>query len=70
MTFDIARALANLPASMVVGIIGVIALLLLGLPLALRAAGLTGQQIADTISLTLQFFVNIVHELRAQNKDE
>lgn len=68
MTFDLSSALSNLPASIIVGLAGLLALIVLGLPLALRVAGLTGQQIADLLALTMQFFINLVHEFRAQNK--
>jgi len=37
------------------------------IPVSLRIAGLTGQQIADTIGLTLQMFIALVKEFRAQN---
>jgi len=38
------------------------------IPVALRIAGLTGQQIQDTIAMTLQMFVALVKEFRQQNK--
>lgn len=63
-----AEIIKALPAGVLVGIVGIVAALVLLVPISLRLAGLTGQQIADTISLTLQFFVNIVREFRAQNK--
>jgi hypothetical protein len=61
--------LAKAPTSLVLGALGIIALLILLIPIALRLAGLTGAQIADTLNLTLQFFINIVREFRAQNKE-
>lgn len=70
MTLDLASALANLPASLIVGLAGLLVLVILALPLALRVAGLTGQQIADLLGLTMQFFINLLHEFRAQNKSD
>jgi len=61
--------LSTLPESVIVAVVVTFALLVLLVPIALRIAGLTGQQVSDTISLTLQFFVNIVREFRAQNQD-
>jgi hypothetical protein len=62
--------LSKFPPEILFGVVVVLAILVLLIPIALRIAGLTGQQITDTISLTLQFFVNIVREFRAQNKQE
>lgn len=70
MQFDILAALHNLPASLVIGLFALFVLLVLCIPLTLRVAGLTGQQIADLLSLTMQFFINLAHELRAQNKGQ
>lgn len=67
MAFDLGSALSNLPASLIVGLVGLMVLIVLGLPVALRVAGLTGQQIADLLALTMQFFINLVHEFRSQN---
>ena len=69
MTLDFGSAFSNLPASLIVGLAGLLVLIVLGLPLALRVAGLTGQQIADLLALTMQFFINLVHEFRSQNRN-
>jgi len=61
-------AISKLSPTIVLGCVGIIALFLLLIPVALKIAGLTGQQITDTLALTMQFFVNIVREFRAQNK--
>jgi len=58
----------NLPENIVVAALALAALLIVLVPFSLRIAGLSGQQIMDTISLTLQFFINLVREFRAQNK--
>jgi len=63
-----AEIIKALPAYVVVGVVGIAALFLLLVPLSLRLAGLTGQQVADTLSLTMQFAINLVREFRAQNK--
>ncbi len=60
--------LQNLPQTLILGALLIVALLLLLLPLALRLAGLTGAQIVDTITLSWQFALNIVREFREQNK--
>lgn len=65
MTID----LRNLSETAILGAIALVGLFVLILPIALRLAGLTGQQIADLLSLTLQFFINLMKEFRAQNKD-
>lgn len=64
-----AEIIKALPAYVVLGVAGIAALVLLLVPIALRLAGLTGQQIADTLSLTMQFAINLVREFREQNKD-
>lgn len=56
------------PQSLILGVLGLIVLLVLGLPLALKMAGLSGQQIVDLLTLTLQFFINLAREFRSQNK--
>jgi len=60
--------LSTIPTTLVLGVFGVLALIVLLIPIVLKIAGLTGQQIVDVLSLTMQFFVNIVREFRAQNK--
>jgi len=45
-------------------------LVLLGVllaPVALKLAGLTGSQIIELLSATMQFIVEIIHEFRSQN---
>lgn len=64
--FDV---LHDAPASLVLGALGLLVLLILAVPLALKIAGLSGQQISDLLSLTLQFFINLLHEFRAQNSE-
>jgi hypothetical protein len=63
MTID----LRNLSETAILGAIVLVGLFVLILPIALKLAGLTGQQIADLLSLTLQFFINLMKEFRAQN---
>lgn len=70
MTAQIILDLSKWPVGAILGALGIIALLLLLLPVALRVSGLTGQQISDVISLTLQFFLNLASHYRAQNKDD
>jgi len=60
--------LAKAPASLILGVLALALVFILLVPLALRLAGLTGEQIADTLKLTMQFFINLVAEFRAQNK--
>jgi len=60
--------LSKLPGDTLLAIVVAGALLVLLIPLSLRLAGLTGQQIADVLALTLRFFLNLVSEFRAQNK--
>ena len=60
--------LSQAPASLILGVLALALVFILLIPLALRLAGLTGQQVADTIKLTLQFFLDLVGEFRAQNK--
>lgn len=64
---DLLRAL---PENVVISFVVVVALVVVVVPLSLRAAGLTGQQIQDVIALTLQFFINLVREYRAQNSSK
>lgn len=61
--------LQNIPQTLILGVIGMVALLALLLPVALRIAGLTGAQIVDVLTLTMQFFLNLIQEFRAQNKN-
>lgn len=62
--------ISKLPGHVLTGLIVATVVLVLFVPLALRVAGLSGQQIADLLTLTLQFFVNLLHEFRSQNKKE
>jgi len=60
--------LAQAPQDVILGVMIVLVIFLIAMPVALRFAGLSGQQIADLLSLTLQFFVNLLHEFRADNQ--
>lgn len=60
--------MSNVPENVIIAFIAIVALLVVIVPLALRLGGLTGQQVVDVITLTLQFFINLVREFRAQNK--
>jgi len=62
--------LSKLSEGVVLGAMGIVACVVLLVPLALKLAGLSGQQIADVLSLTMQFFINLIGEFRAQNKDK
>lgn len=62
------KLLQGVPASLILGVFGLAVLLVLLVPLALKLAGLTGQQIVDVLTLTMQFFVNLVREFRAENR--
>lgn len=57
----------NLPENVVIAALALLALVIVLVPLALRLAGLTGQQIVDVLQLTLQFFLNLVAQMRNQN---
>lgn len=63
-----AEFIKSLPANEVLGAFGIVAGLVLLVPISLKIAGLSGQQITDVLTLTMQFFVNLVREFRAQNK--
>ena len=65
--FDIIKAFPG--QTLLAGLIVVVVGLLL-VPIILRLAGLTGQQIVDTLTLTMQFAINIIREFRAQNKNQ
>jgi len=39
-------------------------------PISLKIAGLSGQQIADVLSMTTRFFLELIREFRAENKDK
>jgi len=62
--------LSKWPTEAILGAIAILGLIVLLVPVALKFAGLTGQQIADVLNLTMQFFINLVAEFRAQNKDK
>lgn len=66
MTLD----LSKVPETAILGVLVVFMVLVLFVPIALRLAGLTGQQIADLLKLTMQFFLNLLSEFRAQNKSD
>lgn len=59
---------AALPENIVIVALVLIAIVVLLVPISLRLAGLTGQQIAEVIGQTMQFAINLVREFRAQNK--
>ena len=59
--------LKTLPQSAITGVLIVVLVVTIFLPIALRVAGLTGQQIVDLLTLTMQFFVNLIREFRSQN---
>lgn len=65
---NVSDILKALPASLILGVMGIGALFVLLIPLALKLAGLTGQQIVDTLTLTLNTFLALVKEFRQQNK--
>jgi len=65
---DVATIIKDIPQTVILGVIGMVCLVVLLVPLALRLAGLTGAQIADVLKLTMQFFINLVAEFRAQNR--
>jgi len=58
----------NLPESVLIAFAALLTMIVLFVPISLRLAGLTGQQIVDTINMTMQFFINLVKEFRTQNK--
>jgi len=60
--------LSKAPASLILGALALMLVFVLLIPLSLRLAGLTGQQVADTIKMTLTFFLTLVDEFRNQNK--
>lgn len=66
----LAEILKAAPQSLILGALGIVAIVVIILPISLRVAGLTGQQIADLLTLTMQFFVNLLQEFRSQNKKE
>lgn len=66
----ISDILHAIPEGVLGALIVAIVVLMLFIPLALRLAGLSGQQIVDVLTLTLQFFTNLVSEFRSQNKDK
>ena len=67
MIAQITLDLSMLPANVIFGVVIVAAVIVLLVPISLKLAGLTGAQIAEVLSLTMQFFVNLVREFRAQN---
>lgn len=60
--------LSKIPQTVILGVFGLFVVVVLLVPISLRLAGLTGQQVVDVITLTLQFFINLVREFRTQNK--
>lgn len=45
-------------------------LALIAIPIALRVAGLSGDQIVSVLTMTLQFVTNLISSFRQQNKNE
>ena len=64
---DFLTFLSHYSGDVLVAALGLVVLLILAVPVALKLAGLSGQQIVDVLSLTLQFFINLVREFRARN---
>jgi len=62
--------LSKLPVSLFSGLIVAIVVIVLFVPVALRVAGLTGQQIAEVLAMTTRVFLELVREFRAENKDK
>jgi len=60
--------LKSLPESLILGVLGIAAMIVLLVPITLKLAGLSSQQIVDVLTLTMQFCVNLIREFRAQNK--
>jgi len=59
----------QLLSSPVLALLGaLLVLLIIAVPLALRLAGLSGKQIVEVITLTLQFLVNFAQSLRDDNR--
>ena len=67
---DFLTFLSHYSGDVLLAALGLMILLILAVPLALKLAGLSGQQIADLLTLSMQFFVNLLHEFRAQNKGQ
>jgi len=66
---DVLAFLKDLPQAVLSGLIVAVVVLLLFVPIALRVAGLSGQQIVDLLMATMRFFINFLQAIRAQNKD-
>jgi len=60
--------LKNLPASLFSGLIVAIVVVVLFVPIALRVAGLSGQQIMDVLVITFRAFIDLVRDFREKNK--
>lgn len=60
--------LKTVPQTLLLGVFGIGAIVVIIVPITLRIAGLTGQQIIDLLTLTMQFFINLAREFKAQNK--
>lgn len=65
---DVLQALMSSPLLALLGAGALLTILLI--PLVLRASGMSGKQILDTIALTLQFFTGLVGATREQNRSE
>ena len=57
----------SLPENVLITIIVVGALVVVIVPVSLKIAGLTGQQIVDVLKITLDVFLAAVKEFRSQN---
>jgi len=64
---NITEILKAAPESLILGVLAIAALIVLGVPLALKIAGLSGQQIADVLAMATRFFLELVREFRAEN---
>jgi len=61
--------LSKLSETALLGAFGIMALLVLLVPIALKLAGLSGEQIVDLLTSTMRFFINMLQAFRAQNKE-
>jgi len=60
----------DIPQTVLSGSIVAMVVLFLFVPIALRVAGLSGQQIQDVLAMTTRFFLELVREFRAENKEK
>lgn len=64
---DVLSTIGHSPYLALLGAAGLLTVLLV--PLVLKAAGLSGSQIVETIRLTLRFFSGVVSAFRDENKN-